>query len=551
VTRITRLSLLLSGLLPIGAQAADNARLLELAVFSTGNSWIADRTLVEGNAGSNAYVEIGSTTRLAGNLVSGGNAFVRSRGTVVGDVTLAGTLSTQDGATVQGSVTENASVETITLDNPAIATGSVSNWIQGGQTVDLAPGAYDVLGAQAGSTVKLVAGRYAFSNFMLEPGAQLLVDVSAGPVRIDIAAWANIADRCQVIVTGGAADQLRFHSTGNGMFRIGTDVKFQGIVDAPAGEIHVYSRTEITGALWAKDVFLEPDVLVHQGVHAPVATGSIKGSVLDGYVGHVEAHFTADNHYGLFHGRADGSNLVFAGHNETGDYDDDHVKNPGVFNWKIAEDYSFSVNPDDHLYIVAWNDYAYQMWAGQFKLNTNGLIVSNTTDWEYVDGSGPNPYLTTAKAVPATATVSSDIASAQWKPLQYSAPQGTYPWSDIQGLDASAQYVWSIGNYTSGTPAHYVIFRSKNAVIPRVALPTWTVFVDANDNGVLDAGEPVTTTATDGSYAFTGLVAGSYVVKQVPQAQWQQVAPAANASIRVTLQAGETLEHNDFLLQHD
>jgi len=545
------LSLLLSGLLPIGAQAADNARLLELAVFSTGNSWIADRTLVEGNAGSNAYVEIGSTTRLAGNLVSGGNAFVRSRGTVAGDVTLAKTLSTQDGATVQGTLTENATVEAIALDNPAVVTGSVSNWIQGGQTVDLAPGAYDVLGAQAGSIVKLVAGQYAFSNFMLEPGAQLLVDVSAGPVRIDIAQWANIADRCKVVVTGGAPDQLRFHSTGNGMFRIGTDVKFQGIVDAPAGEIHVYSRTEITGALWAKDVFLEPDVLVHQGVHAPVATGSIKGSVLDGYVGNVEAHFTADNHYGLYHGRADGSNLVFAGRNEFGDYDNTR---PGVTNWKVAEDYSFSVNPDDHLYIVAWNDYSYQMWAGQFKLNTNGLIVSNTTDWEYVDGSGPNPYLTAAKDVPATATVASDIASAQWKPLQYAAVQGTYPWGYIQGLDASAQYVWSdnFGSpYASFSPAHYVIFRSKNPVIPRVALPTWSVFVDANDNGVLDAGEPVTTTAADGSYAFTGLAAGSYVVRQVQQSQWQQVAPAAGAAIRVTLQAGETIEHNDFLLQHD
>lgn len=547
MTRITRLSLLLSGLLPIGAQAADNARLLEMAVFSTGNSWLADRTLVEGNAGSNAYVEIGSTTRLAGNLVSGGNAFVRSRGTVAGDVTLAQTLVTQDGATVQGTLTENATVEAISLDNPAVVTGSVSNWIQGGQTVDLAPGAYDVLGAQAGSTVRLVAGSYAFSNFMLEPGAQLLVDVSAGPVRIDIAQWANIADRCQVVVTGGEADQLRFHSAGSGMFRIGTDVKFQGIVDAPAGEIHVYSRTEITGALWAKDVFLEPDVLVHQGVHAPVATGSIKGSVLDGYVGNVEAHFTADNHYGLYHGRADGSNLVFEGRNEFGDYD----ANGHTLNWQAAEDYRFSVNPDDHLYVVAWNDYAYQMWAGQFKLNTSGLIVSNTSDWEYVDGSGTNPYLTAAQDVPATTTVSSDIASAQWKPLQYSAVQGTYPWSYIQGLDASAKYVWSDVSYTSGTPAHYVIFRSKNPVIPRVALPTWTVFVDANDNGALDAGEPVTTTVADGSYAFANLAAGSYVVRQVPQAQWQQVAPAANAAIRVTLQPGETLEHNDFLLQHD
>jgi ELWxxDGT repeat protein len=42
-----------------------------------------------------------------------------------------------------------------------------------------------------------------------------------------------------------------------------------------------------------------------------------------------------------------------------------------------------------------------------------------------------------------------------------------------------------------------------------------TIFLDANNNGKLDSGEKKTTSSSDGSYAFTGLVAGTYYVRRV------------------------------------
>jgi hypothetical protein len=41
-----------------------------------------------------------------------------------------------------------------------------------------------------------------------------------------------------------------------------------------------------------------------------------------------------------------------------------------------------------------------------------------------------------------------------------------------------------------------------------------TMYLDLNDNGVPDAAEPTTATASDGSYVFSGLSAGSYVVRE-------------------------------------
>ncbi|WP_446389400.1 SdrD B-like domain-containing protein [Coleofasciculus sp. B1-GNL1-01] len=53
-------------------------------------------------------------------------------------------------------------------------------------------------------------------------------------------------------------------------------------------------------------------------------------------------------------------------------------------------------------------------------------------------------------------------------------------------------------------------------------LAGWTIFIDANDNGSLDAGETNTTTDANGNYSFTDLSAGNYTIREVQQAGWQQ-----------------------------
>ncbi|MCA9268958.1 MAG: carboxypeptidase regulatory-like domain-containing protein, partial [Planctomycetales bacterium] len=78
-------------------------------------------------------------------------------------------------------------------------------------------------------------------------------------------------------------------------------------------------------------------------------------------------------------------------------------------------------------------------------------------------------------------------------------------------------------------------------------LANWTVYLDADLSGTLDAGEASTTTDADGSYRFTGLAAGDYRVAEVVRGGWTATNPTTGY-VDVTLADGQD-KHVDFLNQ--
>ncbi len=77
-------------------------------------------------------------------------------------------------------------------------------------------------------------------------------------------------------------------------------------------------------------------------------------------------------------------------------------------------------------------------------------------------------------------------------------------------------------------------------------LSGWTIYLDTNDNNVLDTGEASTTTNWRGDYRFTSLPAGTYQVREVQKFGWTQVRPIAGKHV-IVLTAGQKLKQIDFV----
>lgn len=86
----------------------------------------------------------------------------------------------------------------------------------------------------------------------------------------------------------------------------------------------------------------------------------------------------------------------------------------------------------------------------------------------------------------------------------------------------------------------------------------WTIFIDIDGDGLLDAEEPSTQTDEFGNYSFTSLIPGTYRVCEVGQPGWQQTYPIneeLNNCHDVTVTSGQTSEDqasfgNQFIIPH-
>jgi hypothetical protein len=178
----------------------------------------------------------------------------------------------------------------------------------------------------------------------------------------------------------------------------------------------------------------------------------------------VTAVLTADNHYGLYHGTADADAWTFIGRNEMGSQGD-----PGTYNWSLPETFDFDAFSDHHLYVVAWDEDGGgpAMWVGQFNLPDGTRIVSDTTSWECICGSGPSPR---SGDVPQDDLLIGDVLAGGFVPPLWSVPNGSDPWAAVGGgpipdVGDDASFIWTEDSLSpDGCGDHYVIFRTVDPI---------------------------------------------------------------------------------------
>lgn len=169
-----------------------------------------------------------------------------------------------------------------------------------------------------------------------------------------------------------------------------------------------------------------------------------------------------------------------------------------------------------------FNQAASTIPAGTFSYNsgTNSIIHDGT-----VPGNGTHQFVFVGTVNPGFNAPGSLNNTAT---MNYTAPGITLP-----GKQASASIAvirTSISGFKYNDQNGNGSF---NAGEPR--LPGWTIYIDANDNNILDAGELSTVTNSTGDYIFENLLPGTHIVREVIQSGWTQTQPGFGAGFKYTV----------------
>jgi hypothetical protein len=129
-------------------------------------------------------------------------------------------------------------------------------------------------------------------------------------------------------------------------------------------------------------------------------------------------------------------------------------------------------------------------------------------------------------------------------------PYGAEVWKDEYLAAPYSKYISNVSFcYVEKAAAAGVKFEDLDGDGYRDAgepgLADWTIFVDYNNNGVLDAYEPSAMTGADGSYKIEGIKPGTWKVLEVQQAGWTCTYPPGCAYEK-TFYAWQTIYNLDF-----
>jgi len=147
----------------------------------------------------------------------------------------------------------------LALQQRTFPVGAGFQEVANGAITTLTPGNFGNMTIRARAQVTLGPGTYNFASLNIEPDVR--ITVTGGGVNVNVQGTFQFGDRSVIVASGGT---LTVYSNGT-QLRIGTDVRFSGLIVAPNATVNVFSRTNIAGCVGGRDVTLDTDVTLNGG----------------------------------------------------------------------------------------------------------------------------------------------------------------------------------------------------------------------------------------------------------------------------------------------
>ncbi|MFQ5651813.1 MAG: FlgD immunoglobulin-like domain containing protein [bacterium] len=243
---------------PIGFRAVSG-----LASFSHGFVLFANEDVEidgqvdsEGNIHSNEDIEFGrgNPSTHTGDLTAVDDIEIARRNTITGNATAGDDV--ENSGTISGVIEENAVVVAIPLPTFSFSVGVDDIEVPRDGSLTLAPGSYGEVEVEDRGSLSLSSGEYFVDELELEHSAILSIDVSNGPVTINIARELEFERSAEVrIVPANARTNLvTYNQLGPKTVKIGKSATVLGTINAPQAKVKLKQASRFKGSICAKEI---------------------------------------------------------------------------------------------------------------------------------------------------------------------------------------------------------------------------------------------------------------------------------------------------------
>jgi hypothetical protein len=218
----------------------------------------------EGDIHSNGKITFGKGEpgTHTGNLTAVDDIKIEKKNRIAGDAIAGDDLFLLGDATVSGTAADHANVAPLGLPKPSFTAGGNDVTVPKKESRHLAPGSYDDVEIKKKGTLFLTAGDYFINELDTDKGAVLSIDVSAGPVNINVAKELEFDEHTEIVITpAGATNQVAFTALQHKKVDIGEESLILGWLIAPNAEVHFDEKCRFQGSVVAKSITVEEDVI--------------------------------------------------------------------------------------------------------------------------------------------------------------------------------------------------------------------------------------------------------------------------------------------------
>lgn len=227
-------------------------------IITKGNLVLADRAKFMNGAYMANNIEMGVNARVDGEMYIANRTVLRNNAYIETLITK-GSTELSNSAALGSIIDMNVVQPQVPLVNFAVGSEDVNVW--NNQTITMSPGKYKNMHIYSNTTVTFESGAYFFESFVIEPDARVIFKNGQYPIQFWVNGRLSFADRFTPVCEGDK-NQLFIYGNTTEYVYIGVTASLSATLVLPNGNVNLAPNSVWTGAIWANNVVLQPDVIL-------------------------------------------------------------------------------------------------------------------------------------------------------------------------------------------------------------------------------------------------------------------------------------------------